>query len=55
MYDQSLFDILPGIVIGNRFWQLFTGDVIKINNSVFLIGGVSYHKNLDILRHSELE
>lgn len=49
IYDPHIFDNLPGLILGSRIWQLFTGDVIKYKNEVFLIGGVSYHKTLDIL------
>lgn len=55
IYEQSLYERIPGIVVGKRHWHVFLGDVIKVGSLCYLVGGLSYHKNLDVLRHSELE
>lgn len=55
IFESTLFKGLPGIVVGKRNWQLFIGDVLRCQDETFLVGGLSFHKSLDIIRHSELE
>lgn len=55
IYEEHLYEGIPGILVGKRFWQVYLGDVIKVGSYCYLVGGLSYHQTLDVLRHSELE